>query len=50
MRFALAKRLLTLMASLLLLGLSGCPDYSHLRPAPDYENMVDGGEKPTTKR
>lgn len=29
--------------SLFLLGLSGCPDYSHQRPVPDYENMVDGG-------
>lgn len=22
---------------------AGCPDYSHQRPVPDYENMVDGG-------
>lgn len=22
---------------------AGCPDYSHLRPVPDYSNMRDGG-------
>ena len=22
---------------------AGCPDYSHLRPAPDYSNMTDSG-------
>lgn len=30
----------------LILGLAccaGCPDYSHLRPAPDYSNMTDSG-------
>lgn len=34
-------QILILLASVLLF--SGCPDYSHLRPVPDYENMVDGG-------
>ena len=29
----------------LLLVFTGCPDYSHLRPVPDYENMVDPGEE-----
>ena len=23
----------------------GCPDYSHLRPAPDYENMSDSASE-----
>ena len=40
----LLKRLMLLVASLTLIGFSGCPDYSHLRPEPDYENMVDGGD------
>ena len=38
------KRILLLF--LLLVGLAsftGCPDYSHLRDVPDYENMTDGG-------
>jgi len=37
----------TILFSLLALMLfSGCPDYSHLRPSPDYENMTDrGGEE-----
>ncbi len=25
---------------------AGCPDYSHLRPVPDYENMTDSGGEP----
>ena len=33
------SRLLLVVASLCLF--SGCPDYSHLRPAPDYKNMSD---------
>ncbi len=28
---------------------SGCPDYSHLRPEPDYQNMVDGGAEDSTE-
>jgi len=38
------KRILTLC--FLFVGLAcftGCPDYSHLREVPDYENMTDGG-------
>ena len=34
-----------LMFFLILVSLScftGCPDYSHQRPVPDYENMTDG--------
>ena len=32
-------RLLVFTLSTILL--CGCPDYSHLRPVPDYENMAD---------
>ena len=42
--FQLFKRSLLVVASLTLVGFAGCPDYSHLRPEPDYENMVDGGD------
>jgi hypothetical protein len=28
---------------ILILVTTGCPDYSHLRPVPDYSNMRDGG-------
>ena len=31
-----------LLAILSLFLFSGCPDYSHLRDVPDYENMSDG--------
>ena len=38
------KRLSMLILVIASLGMfSGCPDYSHLRPVPDYENMTDGG-------
>lgn len=29
---------------------AGCPDYSHLRPVPDYANMTDGGGEITVKK
>jgi hypothetical protein len=32
---------LALILSLACFG--GCPDYSHLRPQPDYSNMTDSG-------
>ncbi len=31
---------------LMLVFATGCPDRSHLRPVPDYENMTDTGEAP----
>ena len=40
----LVPRLMLLVTSLTLIGFAGCPDYSHLRPEPDYKNMVDGGD------
>ena len=24
---------------------AGCPDYSHQRPVPDYDNMTDSGSE-----
>jgi len=42
------RHLLLVAAALTLVGFSGCPDYSHLRPVPDYENMVDGGDATQT--
>ncbi len=35
----------TCLYLLSLLMLSGCPDYGHLRPEPDYDNMTDAGEE-----
>ena len=35
-----AFAMLLFLASILL---TGCPDKSHQRPVPDYENMVDSG-------
>jgi len=32
---------LALFAGTILLSATGCPDYSHLREVPDYENMTD---------
>lgn len=31
-----------LVLGMLVLMFAGCPDYSQLRPVPDYENMTDG--------
>jgi hypothetical protein len=40
----MVMRSVTVFFSLLaLMFFAGCPDYSHLRPVPDYENMTDGG-------
>ena len=41
---ALASAVTFLVAGLILGTTTGCPDYSQLRPVPDYENMTDGGE------
>ena len=30
------------MSAGMLMLFAGCPDYSHLRDAPDYENQTDG--------
>jgi len=27
------------------LGLTGCPDYSHLKQVPDYKNMTDSASE-----
>ena len=38
----------TILMLVILFGLftfTGCPDYSHLRDAPDYNNMTDGGDE-----
>lgn len=37
------KRTFLLCAGLVGLVCCGCPDYSHLRDVPDYDNMSDGG-------
>lgn len=36
------KRFVWILIAGVLLAFSGCPDYSHLRPVPDYKNMTDG--------
>ena len=33
------------MLSFVLVMFTGCPDYSHLREAPDYKNMTDSGNE-----
>ena len=35
------NRIFLLAALLSLVFFAGCPDYSHLRDAPDYKNMTD---------
>ena len=35
------KRFFAFLITASLLVLTGCPDYSHLRPEPDYKNMSD---------
>ena len=39
-----ARSAIVILVALLTLSFSGCPDYSHLREAPDYKNMSDSGE------
>ena len=39
------KRTMIVTFAFACLLLTGCPDYSHLRPVPDYENMTDSGEE-----
>lgn len=39
------KILLTLVILFGLNTFTGCPDYSHLREVPDYDNMTDSGEE-----
>jgi len=36
-------RTLLLILAVITISFAGCPDYSHLRPVPDYKNMTDGG-------
>lgn len=44
-KIRVVQRLLvgSLLAAFVLLQ-AGCPDYSKLRPVPDYKNMTDSGE------
>lgn len=35
------KQFVWILIAAALMAFSGCPDYSHLRPVPDYENMTD---------
>jgi hypothetical protein len=39
----LMRSLAVFFSLLTIMFFSGCPDYSHLRPVPDYENMTDSG-------
>lgn len=39
-----------LFAVILLVACCGCPDYSHLRPVPDYENMTDGATEQHSRK
>jgi hypothetical protein len=39
------NKLLLIIFSLAIVSFCGCPDYSHLRPVPDYKNMSDTGEE-----
>jgi hypothetical protein len=40
------RKLVGLICLPFLFMFAGCPDYSHLRPVPDYENMTDSGGEP----
>ena len=42
-RGMLMRSLAVFFSLLTIMFFSGCPDYSHLRPVPDYENMTDSG-------
>ena len=37
------SRILLIVLAMITISFAGCPDYSHLRPVPDYKNMTDGG-------
>jgi len=37
------SRILLIILAMVTISLAGCPDYSHLRPVPDYKNMTDPG-------
>ena len=37
------RSVIVVLVALVTLSFTGCPDYSHLRPVPDYKNMTDGG-------
>jgi len=37
------RNALIILVAIATLSFSGCPDYSHLRPVPDYKNMTDDG-------
>ena len=39
----MTKKLLLSAVIPFCLVFTGCPDYSHLREAPDYKNMTDSG-------
>ena len=39
----MTKKVLWLLLLPMSLLFTGCPDYSHLREAPDYKNMTDSG-------
>lgn len=34
---------MTILMAITVVSLTGCPDRSHQRAVPDYENMTDGG-------
>ena len=41
------RKILTLaFAAFVVSACVGCPDYTHLREVPDYENMTDSGAEP----
>jgi hypothetical protein len=39
-----ARGIIVIFVALVTISFTGCPDYSHLRPVPDYKNMTDSGE------
>lgn len=39
------RKLLSLVGLFSVITFCGCPDYSHLKEVPDYENMTDGGSE-----
>lgn len=44
------KKFYCLIALLSVFTFTGCPDYSHLKEVPDYENMSDGGSAETVEQ
>jgi len=39
------SRIVLIILAMITISFAGCPDYSHLREAPDYKNMTDSGNE-----